>query len=107
MSKMSGATINQMRYISKRTRLAILFVFIVVFGIAFTLIKSSVYKSRNLVETYVGGVCTCPPNPGDSIPIVNLYQSRGDDLESIKQKAHSNDCSSLGCAETKEYRLYK
>jgi hypothetical protein len=107
MSKMSGATINQMRHISKRIRLAILFVCIVVFGLAFTLIKDNVYQSRNLLETYVGGVCTCPPNPGDSIPIVNLYKSRGDDLESIKKKAKSNDCRNFGCAEAKEYRLYK
>lgn len=63
-------------------------------------------RDRDDYETYIGGICVCPPYKGQKLEVVKLYKSKGDSLEKVKQEASHADCSNLGCAVSKEYRLY-
>lgn len=68
-------------------------------------LKTNVANSEP-IEIYVGGACTCPPSEGQKLEVIKLYRSKGESIEQIKDLEKSVECSDLGCAMAKEYRLY-
>lgn len=64
------------------------------------------FVQQEPLDTYIGGACTCPPSDGMRLEVVNLYSSKGESIEKIKQEARNADCSQFGCAMAKEYKLY-
>lgn len=67
--------------------------------------KTEIINSEPL-EIYIGGACTCPPSEGQQLEVINLYRSKGDSLDEIKDREKLVECSHVGCSMAKEYRLY-
>lgn len=68
-------------------------------------LKTEIIDSKPL-EIYVGGACTCPPSEGQQLEVINLYRSKGESLDEIKDREKLVECSHVGCSMAKEYRLY-
>lgn len=84
---------------------------LIVFGIYMQFTGNKNDMDRGLVnsdplEIYVGGACTCPPSEGQKLEVIKLYRSKGESIEQIKDLEKRVECSHLGCAMAKEYRLY-
>lgn len=97
---------------SKKLRIIVILLAVVVLVAAYLQFNENGRELRNKIvnsdplEIYIGGACTCPPSDGENLQVINLYKSKGESLEKVKHEAKIADCSQLGCAQSREFRLY-